>query len=185
MIIGVDIDGVIVDFDRGWVERWNSTHEHQVQVGAPQMWQWMHRLAGLPDAETWWEWFETTGGFWKLPYYEGALRALHYIAGQERVMLISSRPPYGRDPVYEMINRHGLGDVLEGVLFLEDKGEAPIYSLVEDRPDTLLNAMHTFDVVRVERPWNQVEDYPELEGIQTVSSLMEYWEQFVAHGLTR
>ncbi len=189
-MIGIDIDGVIVDFDKGWTERWNSTHAmgHELRPNMPQLYDWMYRLAGLEDRSAWWEWFYNSGGFRDLPLYGGALEALGLLDDHDVLYgFISSRPIQGVEAVHDMIYSHGLRpmQVIFNRIVGNDKAEyrRTFSEFVDDNPYDLNELSSYTRVTRIRRPWNHPPDYPSLERLPHTGyhvSLLEYVTEFLA-----
>ncbi len=190
-IIGIDIDGVIVDFDKGWTERWNDTHAmgYDMRANSPQLYDWMHRLTGSKDRSAWWEWFYERGGFRDLPVYGGAIEALTLLEDHDVLYgFISSRPIQGVEAVHDMIYSHGLRpmQVIFSRLAGNSKAEyrRTFEEFVDDNPMDLNDLSDYARVTRIERPWNVPQDYPTLERlphVETAPSLFAYVEKLIAN----
>ena len=165
--IGVDIDGVIIDFDRHWVNKHNSSRRPKLDYEMPQKWNELHTLAGFDSPSDFWHWYKRDGGFLGAPLYPGAVKALHELCTHYDVFLVTNRPRWysARAAVYNLLETFALVQNISGVVFLDRKTDLPVDFWVEDNPYNLhqMQATNGADrVFRVVRPWNDPSHYPSL-----------------------
>ena len=184
--LGVDLDGVLFDFDRAWVERYKRDFPDEargLEPGMPQKWNDLCDRTRFGSLWHFWQWWDTTGGFSRVPVYPGAVPALWDLIEQGvRIVYITARPfmaeQHTRSTVKDLLR---VGAPIQGLIYAEVKHLERFDLIVEDNPHTIEEIADTRGrkaVIRIDRPWNQPSDYPRLYGVDTFASLPQvksYW----------
>jgi 5'(3')-deoxyribonucleotidase len=178
--LGIDLDGVVADFNRGWIARCNrergTTLEPEHVVG----WDGLHHLAGFASMDGFWAWARhdaATGRsvFRDLPPMPDAVPSLERLARRHRIVILTSRFDWAIPDTLHWIARHQIP--AREVHFVERKQDVPcdvylddaphqLAALVAGRPDAL--------VCRAVRSWNQP-----VPGASDVTSWVDF-ERLVA-----
>ena len=158
MTLACDLDGVVFDFDRAWVQRHRAWFGSDLQPNMPQDWNELHLLAGFPDPTAFWSWWYASGGFRGVPLHEGARQALRMadLRGWS-IVYVTNRPA---DLVTERALEEAWIPQRHHLIHTQAKWEIPAHLWVEDSPLNLGPLVETPRepmpwVLRVERPWNR------------------------------
>lgn len=156
--LGIDLDGVVANFNVGWVGRYNEAFEASLQESEIVTWDSPLDLTHFGDMDQFWKWAREGKAtiFRNLPPYEGALEALDRLARRHRIVIVSSKFDWAIPDTLAWIAQHRITArevhfvwkkwTVDCDVFLED---APhnLEELSEKRPDAI--------VCRMVRPWNQ------------------------------
>jgi 5'(3')-deoxyribonucleotidase len=169
--IGIDLDGVVADFNRGWTRAWNEQHGTDVRVEDVDGWDVIPRLTGLRHMGEFWRWARDLGDgrslFRDLPTFDGAIDAVRSLVDDGHHPVVLTAKP--RWSVHDTLA--WLADVrfpTTEVHILDDKWRVSCDVYVDDAPHVLADYVrHRGDrvVCRFVRPWNQ-----EVEGTVATSS---------------
>ena len=74
--IGIDMDGVLTDFNTGWMARYNADFGTSLQASDVLRWEGLHGLTHFEDMDSFWSWAQGDGHsvFRDLPAMPGADR---------------------------------------------------------------------------------------------------------------
>ena len=159
--IGIDLDGVVADFNRGWTAAWNEQHGTDIAASDVDGWDVIPGLAGLRHMGEFWRWARDVGDgrslFRDLPTYEGAVESVRRLveAGHDAVV-VTSKPGWS---VHDTL--HWLADVrfpTREVHITDEKWRVDCDVYVDDAPHVLRDYVaHRADrvVCRFVRPWNE------------------------------
>lgn len=175
LVLVCDLDGVVFDFDREWVARhraWWPEAPDSPEVAMPQMWDDLHLLSGLGHRQVFWDWWYASGGFVGLPLYPGARDALWFARDRGWSIVYATNRPTPDVVTAEELVRAGLPDAHQ-LEHTDSKWELPASLFLEDAPHNLemMHAVRGSTTLRVVRPWNRIEDYPQLADIPSISNL--------------
>jgi hypothetical protein len=149
LVLVCDLDGVVVDFDRGWCER------RGIEPGQVQEWDELHILAGLDSPAEFWRWFQESGGFAGLPLFPQAKAALELAAHRGWfIVYATNRPDWALHQTQQDLILHGLPQA-HHLTFTPRKWGVQGDLYLEDAPANIM-AMWSMGcrVVPVWQPWN-------------------------------
>lgn len=166
--LAVDLDGVVFDFDKAWVERYwmdfpAEAAERKLEPNMPQQWDDLYERTHFGSMWFFWEWWNETGGFTNVPMYEDAHDALWAINEYHtRIVYITGRPwepeRFTQTTYRELIKA---SVPMYGLIHSEAKQFERYHVLVEDNPNTIRTVAYhrgMRSVIRVQRPWNEIDD---------------------------
>ena len=170
--LGIDVDGVVADFNVGWMERYNSqfgTELHHSQVVA---WDGLHQLTHFETMDAFWKWAQAGGAtiFRALPVFDDALETMKELARDHRIVIISSKFDWAIPDTLAWMAEHRLP--AREIHFVWDKTTVPCDVYLEDAPaniEALVRAHPDRLVCRMVRPWNSP-----VTGARDVSSWVEF-----------
>ncbi len=172
--LGIDLDGVVADFNAGWIARYNRHFATELHHGQVRAWEGLVPITHFADMDEFWAWArggtreETASIFRDLPVYEGALDALARLARRHRIVIVSSKYDWAIPDTLEWIAEHRVPT--RELHFVWDKASVDCDVYLEDAPHNLtalVEARPHATVCRFVRPWNQplagavdVNDWP-------------------------
>lgn len=164
MRLGIDLDGVVADFNAGWIRLHRDEFGSDLEPEMVTTWDGLHELGGFADMGAFWRWARGNADrpsiFRHLDAFPDALDSLHSLdqAGHD-IVIVTTKPRWARTDtlrwladhavptaeVHMIVEKHRVGcDV-----YLDD-GPKVLPRLVEHRPRAL--------VCRFVRPWNSPVD---------------------------
>lgn len=162
--LGIDLDGVVADFNHGWTTRYNRdfpghvdkelTAEDVVEWDAPTI------LSHFSSMSEFWRWAETCADgrslFHGLDPYPGALDALHQLrADGHHLVILTTKPHFSIHDTYDWLARHRIPSTEIHILDDKTQVECDVYLDDADHNLEALTAAHPdADVCRYVRPWN-------------------------------
>lgn len=162
--IGIDLDGVVADFNRGWTVAWNQQRGTTLAVEDVDGWDVLPALTGLPSMREFWRWATDIGEgrslFRDLPTFDGALEAVQSLvdAGHHTVV-VTAKPRWAVHDTFAW-----LADVAfptTEVHIIDDKWQVPCDVYIDDAPHVLeayVRKRPEATVLRFVRPWNSHVD---------------------------
>ena len=156
--LGIDLDGVIADFNTGWMERYNREFQTELRPSQMVAWEGVPELTHFEDLEDFWAWARQGPAtlFRHLPLYRGAVEALRALASRHRVVIVSSKFDWAIPDTLEWIAEHRLPT--REIHFVWDKTSVPCDVYLEDAPENLAALVERRPqgvVCRMVRPWNR------------------------------
>lgn len=180
MRLGIDLDGVVADFNTGWIRRYNAEFGADIAFDAVASWDGILPLTHFRHMGDFWTWArEHEGGslFRHLDPYPDALPVLERLARHHEIVVLTTKPPWAVHDTFAWIADHRLPT--REVHVLEEKWQIPCDVYLDDAPHvlrTLVELRPESVVVRFVRPWNgpvpgarDVDSWPTFEA--TVASL--------------
>jgi 5'(3')-deoxyribonucleotidase len=159
MRLGIDLDGVVANFTKGWMGFYNSQFGTSLAVEDSKRWHDLVELTHFGDSDEFWKWSSDLDGrsvFWHLEPFPGAIEALGSLddAGHE-IVIVTTKPEFAVDDTHQWIERHRI-PVAE-INILEDKWLVPCEVYLDDGPHVLPGLVENrpeATVCRYVRPWN-------------------------------
>lgn len=158
MRLGIDLDGVVADFNTGWMTLYNEHYGTHLHPDMVTTWDAMVPLTHFSSVDDFWDWARNDGGpglFRNLPAFPGALETLGRLAGAHEIVILTTKPPWAIPETFAWIAEHEIPTRevhiteekwrVECDVYLDD-GPHNLVSLVSERPDRT--------VCRFVRPWN-------------------------------
>lgn len=154
--LGIDLDGVVADFDGGWTLRYAAEFGVDPRVSQPG-WDRLHQQTHFADMAAFWDWAYECRLFRHLEPIPGALDALAKLAGDgHQIVIISSKPDRMIPDTLHWISEHQLPT--REIHFREDKHQVHCDAYLDDSPVVLPRLVsHRPEalVCRMVAPWNQ------------------------------
>lgn len=177
--LGIDLDGVVADFNAGWIARYNDEFGADLAPEHVDVWNAPATLTHFTKMGEFWRWARTSGGgasiFRVLEPYDGALDALHRLADAHHIVIVTTKPSFAVHDTYEWIAEHRLPT--REVHIVNDKTTVDCDVYLEDADhnlDALRRARPSAVVCRFVRPWNRshegvvdITDWPAFEALVT------------------
>lgn len=160
MRLGIDLDGVVANFTKGWMDFYNREFGTELVVADSKRWNDLVDLTHFADMDEFWRWSSKLGGrsiFWHLEPFPGAIEALTALADDgHSIVVITTKPKFAEHDTREWIARHLIPTteihitedkwIVDCDVYLDD-GPHVLPRLVANRPDAT--------VCRYVRPWNE------------------------------
>lgn len=172
--LGIDLDGVVADFNGGWIARYNDEFDAHIPTDAVQVWDGIHQLTHFPDMWAFWGWARDWGGgsmFRHLDTYADAVPAMQRLGRSgHAIVILTSKPGWAVHDTYAWIAEHRIPT--REVHILEEKWLVPCDIYLDDAPH-VVEAIHHHRpeaaMVRFVRPWNR-----RVPGVHDVESWSQY-----------
>lgn len=164
MRLGIDLDGVVADFNAGWMRLHGDEHGSELTTDLVTHWDGLHELGGFDSMNHFWWWARGDGQrpsiFRHLDPYPDAVETLHRLArDRHEVVILTSKPWWAIHDTYHWIADVGLPT--REVHMLDDKWSVPCDVYLDDSPvvlPRLLTRRPDATVCRFVRPWNDPLD---------------------------
>jgi len=162
--LGIDLDGVVADFNDGWTTRYNRDFPDKLDrdLKAEDVVEWdaPTTLSHFPNMSAFWTWAETCAEgrslFHGLDPYEGALDALHQLRGDgHHLVILTTKPHFSIHDTYDWLARHKIPST--EIHILDDKTQVDCDVYLDDADhnlEALTSAHPAAEVCRYVRPWN-------------------------------
>ena len=156
--LGIDLDGVVADFNVGWMERYNSEFGTDLDHTQVVMWDGLQRLTHFESMDDFWQWARSGPAsiFRHLPVFDGAVEAMHELAREHRIVIVSAKFDWAIPDTLAWMGEHRLP--AREIHFVWDKTSVPCDVYLEDAPanlEALVAARPEALVCRMVRPWNR------------------------------
>lgn len=161
MRLGIDLDGVVADFNTGWMQLHADEFGSELLPDMVDSWNCLDRIGGFGDMSEFWAWASPKAHrrsiFRHLEPYPGAIESLgHLMKEGHSVVVVTTKPQWARTDTFRWLADV---DLPTSEVHLSDRkyevacdaylDDAPhvLEELVEHRPEAL--------VCRFVRPWNE------------------------------
>jgi 5'(3')-deoxyribonucleotidase len=156
--VGIDMDGVLADFNSGWMSRYNEHFGTQLEASQVQHWDGPERLTHFASMDEFWAWARGDGRstFRDAPALPGAIEAVNRISQRHRLVIVSSKFPWAIPDSLAWLADHAVR--AREVHFLWDKAVADCDVYLDDAVHVLqqlVAARPDATVCRMVRPWNE------------------------------
>lgn len=157
--LGIDLDGVVANFTKGWMGFYNAQYGTQLVVEDSVAWNGLIELTHFRNMKEFWDWASDLDGksvFWHLETFPGAIKALNALAGEgHHIAILTTKPDFAVHDTLEWLARHRLPST--EIHILEDKWRVDCDIYLDDSPHVLPRLVaHRPErtVCRYIRPWN-------------------------------
>lgn len=173
--IGLDMDGVLADFNTGWMTRYNHDFGSELDASMVTTWDGLHQLTHFESMADFWTWARGDGHstFRDAPALPGAVEGAKRIARKHRVVIVSSKFDWAIPDSLTWLAQHEIP--AREVHFLWDKTLAGCDVYLDDAPhqlEDLSTGLPEATVCRMVHPWNEpmpgvtdVHSWPEFEAV--------------------
>lgn len=164
--LGIDLDGVVADFNRGWMARYNAQFDARLEPELVAAWDDLHPHTHFPDTRAFWRWASGRADageahrpsiFRDLPPYPDALDALAALTDHgHRVVILSHKPDWAVHDTLAWLAEHRVPT--REVHLTARKGSVGCDVYLDDANHNLKairRARPRAQVCRFVRPWNQ------------------------------
>ncbi len=177
--LGIDLDGVVADFNAGWIARYNTMFDAELTPDHVDVWNAPTTLTHFTNMGEFWRWARTSGGgasiFRVLEPYHGALDSLERLAAGHHIVIVTTKPAFAIHDTYEWLAEHRVPT--REVHIVDDKTTVDCDVYLDDADhnlEALAAARPSASVCRFVRPWNQAHP-----GVADIAAWPEF-EAFVA-----
>ena len=172
--VGIDMDGVLADFNTGWMSRYNAEFGADLEASMVEQWNGLHELTHFESMAQFWKWAQGDGRstFRDAPPLPGAIEAVKRIGRKHRVCIVSSKFDWAIPDSLAWLADHDVP--AREVHFLWDKTLAGCDVYLDDAPhqlEELTAGVPEAVVCRMVHPWNDP-----IDGVVDIHS----WEEFEA-----
>lgn len=171
--LGIDLDGVVANFNAGWMARFNREFGTDLTPDQVQRWDGLADLTHFEHMGQFWRWARNGDNpsiFRDLPLFDGAIEALTALSEDHSIVIITAKPRWAIHDTFAWIadNRIPTHEVhittekwrVACDVYVEDS-PFQLRTITEKRPEAL--------VVRFVRPWNKP-----LPGARDITSWTEF-----------
>lgn len=159
MRLGIDLDGVVANFTKGWMTFYNRQFGTNLTVADSTHWDDVVDLTHFADLAEFWDWasdLDDRSVFWHLEAFPGAVEALRSLVNAgHQVIILTTKPEFAVGDTMEWIETHRIPAA--EVHILEDKWTVGCAVYLDDGPHLLpclVTERPQSTVCRYVRPWN-------------------------------
>lgn len=160
MRLGIDLDGVVADFNTGWITRYNRDYETTLAHDAVQAWDVIPSLTHFEDMGEFWKWARDHDGhslFRHLETYPGAVETLwSLVRKKHEIVIVTTKPAWAIHDTFAWLAEHQIPTREVHILDRKWTVDCDIY--LDDGPhviEGLLTRRPERTVCRFVRPWNR------------------------------
>ena len=176
MRLGIDLDGVVANFNAGWLQRYNRDFGTELGLDAVSTWNGIPAATHFDSMHDFWEWARHLDGaslFRVLDPYPNAVESLWQLAkAGHKIVILTSKPYWATHHTYEWIAEHELPT--REVHILDDKWRVDCDVYLDDAPhnvEDIHQQRPNRATVRYIRPWNDP-----VSGTHSIAN----WDEFLA-----
>jgi 5'(3')-deoxyribonucleotidase len=159
--LGIDLDGVVADFNRGWTASYNRCFGGELTADMVQTWNSPLALTHFPDMDAFWTWARDQGRngvFRDLDPYPGSVAALYALHGEGHdLVIVSAKPDWAIPGTLEWLAEHRIPT--REIHFTESKYQVSCDVYLDDAPGQVAELVRERAreamVCRYVRAWNE------------------------------
>jgi 5'(3')-deoxyribonucleotidase len=174
--LGIDLDGVVADFNSGWMRAYNQQFGAELTPDLVQFWDELYSLTHFADMNAFWDWARDHGGHSVFRHLEPYPDAIDVLRGLNRrghdIVVVTSKPDWAIHDTLEWLADHRIPT--REIHFTYRKYEVACDVYLDDSPYVLPEYVeHRPDAVtcRFVRPWNDP-----LDGTVDVAGWLQFRE---------
>lgn len=158
MRLGIDLDGVVADFNGGWMRYYNTEFGTSLTPSLVTSWDSIPQLTHFADMGEFWAWSSNLDGasvFRHLTPFDGAIDAMRRLSDRHSIVIITAKPHFAHTDTHDWLADHAVP--FDEVHITEDKHLVPADVYLDDGPhviDALVLHRPAAMVCRYIRPWN-------------------------------
>lgn len=158
MRLGIDLDGVVADFNSGWVSRYNSEFGSSLTTDQVDSWDAMGNLTHFESMGAFWRWASSgTHGsvFRHLDPYPDALDVLNRLRSSHEIVIITAKPDWAVHDTFAWIAERRIPTREVHITEAKWRVQCDIY--LDDSPRQIVELHDNrpeATVCRFVRPWN-------------------------------
>ncbi len=159
MRLGIDLDGVIANFNAGWMRRYNEEFGAELHPDLVTTWDGLFRLTHFGSMREFWHWARGGDGpsiFRDLDTFPGAVETLRALSMRHDIVIVTTKPGWAIHDTFAWIADKRIPTREIHVTSTKWKVACDVY--LEDSPHqlaTLLEHRPDAAVCRYVRPWNR------------------------------
>ncbi len=161
MRLGIDLDGVVADFNQGWIERYNRDFGTTLSTDDIIEWDAPTLLTHFESMAPFWDWARTCGEGaslfrWLTPYPNSLMSLRRLAAGGHHIVILTTKPDFAVHDTFAWLADNAVATT--EVHILDDKTTVDCDVYLDDADHNLasLARVHPEAVVcRYVRPWNE------------------------------
>ena len=142
--LGIDLDGVVADFNQGWIDCYNRDFNTTLHSDDIVEWDAPLFLTDFEHMGKFWDWARDCGNgdslFRVLPTYPGAVETLHRLADQHHIIIVTTKPDFAVNDTYAWLEQHNIPNT--EVHIVDDKTTVNIDLLLDDADHNLQAVTH-------------------------------------------
>ena len=158
MRLGIDLDGVVADFNGGWTRLYNRQYGTNLDAHSVTRWNHIPDLTHFRHMGEFWRWAADLDGaslFRHLDTFPGSVEALDALARNHDIVIVTTKPDFAVADTYEWVAEKRLPT--NEIHITEDKREVDCDVFLDDGPHVLpglVSGRPRSVVCRYVRPWN-------------------------------
>jgi len=158
MRLGIDLDGVVADFNRGWTSLYNREFGATLSPSLVTGWDQIPDLTHFEHMGDFWHWASDIGGsslFRQLDPYPGAVDALRSLSRRHAIVIVTTKPRFAVHDTFAWIAEHRIPTREVHITDRKWKVDCDVY--LDDGPhvlEGLIRHRPQATVCRYVRPWN-------------------------------
>ncbi len=159
MRLGIDLDGVVADFNGGWMRFYNDRFGCDLTPDLVTSWDSIPQLTHFADMGEFWSWSSDLDGasvFRHLEPFPGAIEAARRLHREHTIAVVTTKPAFAHGDTMAWLAEHRFP--FDEVHLTEDKQYVEADAYLDDGPhvlEALVAHRPTALVCRYVRPWNQ------------------------------
>ncbi len=161
MRLGIDLDGVVADFNAGWMQLHAEEFGSELHPNMVDSWNCLHRLGGFVDMRAFWSWAGPNDHrrsiFRHLTPYPTAVESLRTLAKSgHRIVIVTTKPHWARSDTFSWLADADLPTT--EVHVIDHKYEVACDVYLDDAPhvlEELVEHRPGATICRFVRPWNE------------------------------